>query len=144
MAEEPLPGSGTVGYGDLFFLKSQKFSGQHVLQDTLANQLLAFPARQEVLWTEGTGRQDDHFLFSHLKRRPLPGPLTWLFFFSRTTVPSSISNSPWSFRHLTCGRVGEGEGRGHVTAFNHGGHHEEGAPLVSPGCRDSLVASCPA
>lgn len=27
--------------------------------------------------------------------------LTWLFFFSRITVPSSISNSPWSFRHLT-------------------------------------------
>lgn len=53
-AEEALPGLGTVGFGDLF-LKSQKSSsGQHVLQDTLANQLLAFPARQEVLWTEGT------------------------------------------------------------------------------------------
>lgn len=35
--------------------------------------------------------------------------LTWLFFFSRMTVPSSISNSPWSFRHLTWKTVSQSE-----------------------------------
>lgn len=90
----------------------------------------------------GDGRQDDHFLFFSPEAAPSSCSLTWLFFLSRTTVPSSISNSPWSFRHLTCGRVGEGQGS--CDCFQSRGHHQEGAPMVSPGCRDSLVASCPA
>lgn len=41
-------------------------SGQHMFQDSLANQLLTFPTWQEVLCKEETERQEDHFPFSHL------------------------------------------------------------------------------
>lgn len=74
-------------------------SGQDVLKDTLTNQLLTFPPRQEMLWREAG------VVFTWVGSRiisRLSCP-TWLFFLSRITVPSSISNSPWSFKHLTCG-----------------------------------------
>lgn len=69
---------------------------------------------------------------------------TWLFFFSRTTVPSSISNSPWSFKHLTCRRAEERKGSCDCLQLREGWGPPGGVLLVSPGCRDSLVASCPA
>lgn len=84
--------------GQLRFSKSDWWvtSWQDMFQDALTNQLLTFPPRQKMLWREaGVGPLWAWVTSSHLSC------LTWLFFLSRITVPSSISNSPWSFKHLT-------------------------------------------
>lgn len=122
-------------------------SWQDVLQDTLTNQLLTFPPWQEMLWREAGVRPLFTWVGSGISS--LLSCPTWLFFLSRITVPSSISNSPWSFKHLTCGVrwrhpviIG---GKTNMTVSPGAWEHPEPSRGVHwPQYRDSSGASCPA
>lgn len=118
--EETLPCSATVGFLEISSEKRRHVpspsSGQHVLQDALANQLLAFPPWQEVLWrqrAQNIRMTTSCFLTSSSALPSCPHLAVLLQQDHRAVVNLKLA-VVLQTSHLW-------RGKGHVTAFNLGG-----------------------